>query len=60
MLVPAPRSSPTVENGLYPTKVVCEELRKGGFGSEVRILLERVKAVRKAATAAPGERPTAQ
>lgn len=60
LLVPAPRSSPVKPDSLYPTKIICRELRKGGFGSEMRELLHRSYAVRKAATAAPGERPTAK
>ena len=58
LLVPAPRSSLIKENSLYPAKVICEELVSQGFGSDTRVLLERCHAVRKAATAPPGERPT--
>jgi hypothetical protein len=60
ILVPAPRSSLIKADSLYPAKVICDELRRQGFGSEVRVLLERTKAVRKAATAPAGERPTVQ
>ena len=60
ILVPAPRSSLIKADSLYPAKVICDELRRQEFGSEVRVLLERTTAVRKAATAPAGERPTAQ
>lgn len=60
VLVPAPRSSPVKPDSLYPTRIICEELVDKGFGGEVRMLLHRTHAVRKAATAPPGERPTAR
>lgn len=60
VLVPAPRSSPMRPDSLFPTKVICDELASAGFGSEVRTLLRRTYAVRKAATAPSGERPTAR
>jgi predicted amidophosphoribosyltransferase len=60
VLVPAPRSSPVKPDSLYPARLICEELAGNGFGSEVRVLLHRTHAVRKAATAGPGERPTAR
>lgn len=61
VLVPAPRSSVTVAGGLYPTKILCDQMVAMGLGSETRLLLERTKPVTKAAAAASSaERPTAQ
>ena len=60
VLVPAPRSSLVKADSLYPAKVICDELLRQGFGAEVRVLLKRTRAVRKAATAPPGERPSVQ
>jgi hypothetical protein len=58
IFVPAPRSAPLVKGGLWPGDRIAQALVDAGLGSEVRILLERVKSVPKAAFARPGERPT--
>jgi hypothetical protein len=60
VLVPTPRSSPVKPGTLYPTRIICDHLVVNGLGIETRILLERVKAVPKAATSRPAERPTIQ
>ncbi len=58
VLVPAPRSALPLKNGLWPAQRICDALKVEGFGSRVSPLLKRVKAVPKAAFAAPGERPS--
>jgi hypothetical protein len=59
VLIPVPRSSPLVEkNALWPTLRVCQELKARGLAREILPVLERVTAVRKAATAGRGRRPT--
>jgi hypothetical protein len=59
MLVPAPRSSPVTKFGLYPAKIICQNLVECGLGKEVQPLLERAKAVPKAAFQKnPDDRPT--
>lgn len=61
VLVPAPRSSLMVSGGLHPTKLICDQMVAHGLGSESRLLVERITAVKKAAAAAtPAERPTVQ
>lgn len=60
MLVPAPRSSPLKADSLYPTRLICDELVANGLGLETRMLLERVRAVPKAAFSSPENRPTLQ
>jgi predicted amidophosphoribosyltransferase len=60
VLVPAPRSSLVKPNSLYPTQVICDHLVANGLGVETRILLERVKAVPKAAFSRAADRPTIQ
>lgn len=58
VLVPAPRSSPVVTHGLFPTKIICDQMVLAGLGSEVRLLLERTSWVPKAAACKANERPT--
>jgi predicted amidophosphoribosyltransferase len=61
ILVPAPRSSPTKSGSLHPTKVICRQMIEHGIGGEMKELLERSKAVPKAAIAKTIEdRPTVQ
>jgi hypothetical protein len=57
VLVPAPRSSPLKGEALWPTLRICEALVAAGLAERVEPYLERVKPVRKSATAGPGERP---
>jgi phosphoribosylpyrophosphate synthetase len=60
ILVPAPRSAPLVKGGLYPTKIICDQLSQSGMGGKVQILLERRSVVQKAAFAPKGMRPTSR
>jgi len=60
VLVPAPRSSPVKPDSLYPTRLICDQLVAHGLGLETRTLLERIKAVPKAAFSRPEDRPTLQ
>ena len=59
-LVPMPRSGLLRSGALWPALVICEALYRHGAGAEVLPCLHRVVAVRKAATAAQGERPEPQ
>lgn len=59
VLVPAPRSSLVKPGTVWPPRIICEELVSRGLGAEVQELLERIKAVPKAALQAPANRPTA-
>lgn len=56
--VPAPRSAPLVQGGLWPTLKLCEALRDAGVAKDIHPLLIRTTAVNKSATAGPGGRPT--
>jgi predicted amidophosphoribosyltransferase len=59
VLVPAPRSSPIAKSGLYPSKIICQHLVEFGLGKDVQVILERTKAVPKAAFQKnPDDRPT--
>ena len=61
ILVPMPRSAPSKPGSLMPARRICEEMLKFRLGSEMRLLLTRIKAVPKAAFAASSqERPTIQ
>ena len=58
LLVPAPRSAPLVDGALWPGERIARAMLSAGIGSRLSPLLERTKAVPKAAFARPGERPT--
>lgn len=62
VLVPVPRSAPLPSKGggpvLWVPRRICEALVAVGLGHAVVPCVERVKAVTKSATAAPGQRPT--
>lgn len=58
-LVPCPRSSPLVAGGLWPGKLIAEELVRAGLGRQVIVSLERIEAVPKSAFQARGDRPNA-
>ena len=47
VLVPIPRSSPTVEGGAWPPLTIAELLVKHGFGRRVYPCVERIKALPK-------------
>lgn len=57
LLVPVPRSSLTVEGGIWPALNIASALVQHGIGASVLSCLERVKAVPKSAFAAAGSRP---
>jgi hypothetical protein len=56
LLIPVPRSAPTVTGAVWPSKRICEELNNRGLGGEIRACLRRTVAIRKSATA-KGNRP---
>jgi hypothetical protein len=58
VLVPVPRSTPFIPGGLWAAEELALALVKEGLGGAAWSGLQRVHAVRKSATAAPGERPT--
>jgi adenine/guanine phosphoribosyltransferase-like PRPP-binding protein len=57
LLVPVPRSSLTVEGGIWPAFKIASALVAQGLGAAVIPALQRVKAVPKSAFAASGSRP---
>jgi hypothetical protein len=57
-LVPAPRSSPVKTGGLFPAKVICENMARV-FKCKTEELIVREMPVPKAAFAKPSERPNA-
>lgn len=60
-LVPIPRSSLLVENGLWPTKVIADVFVENGLGSEVLPCLVRTTAVAKSSsTSSADQRPSVQ
>jgi hypothetical protein len=59
-LVPAPRSAPPVEGGLWPAELFARRFAAAGLGKDVYRYLVRREAVPKSAYAAPGERPSVQ
>lgn len=59
-LVPAPRSSILVPGGLWPSRLLAEELVRARLGCQVLLSLTRTAAVPKSAFQAPGGRPSAR
>lgn len=57
-VVPSPRSSVLARGALSPSLQLCEALVQHGFAHEVRGVVKRESPIRKAATSAPGQRPT--
>ncbi len=57
ILVPVPRSSRTVEGGIWPAYNIASALVAQGIGATVIPCLQRVRAVPKSAFAASGTRP---
>ena len=55
--MPIPRSAPLVPNALWPALRICQTIRAKGLAASVLPCVERTQPVRKAATAAPGQRP---
>ena len=56
-LVPAPKSTPLVQNALWVPRRICDALRAQGLAANVLPCLVRAKPVQKSATAGPGQRP---
>lgn len=57
LLVPVPRSSLSIEGGIWPASNIAFALVRHGIGAAVLPCLERTKAVPKSAFAAQGTRP---
>lgn len=58
-LVPIPRSAPTADGSLWPSKVIADLLlREGGFAKELIPCITRIKAVPKSSTSPPNQRPS--
>ena len=60
ILVPAPKSAPLVQGGLWPTMNLCRAIEEQIPDVRTLPLLKRTRAVRKSSTAPPRERPTAK
>jgi hypothetical protein len=58
VLIPVPGSSPCAAGSSWAAEHLAVALVKEGLGALAWCGLQRVRAVRKSATAAPGERPT--
>ena len=58
VLVPVPGSAPYIAGGLWAAEHLAVALVNEGLGATAWTGLRRIRAVRKSATAAPGERPT--
>jgi hypothetical protein len=58
VLVPVPGSAPSVTGGSWVARRLAVALVNEGLGGAAWAGLRRVRAVRKSATSAPGERPT--
>ena len=58
VLVPVPGCVPSMTGGVWAAKHLAVALVNEGLGGAAWSGLRRVRAVRKSATAAPGERPT--
>ena len=58
VLVPVPGSTPNTAGGLWAAEHLAVALVNEGLGGAAWSGLHRVRAVRKSATAAPGDRPT--
>jgi predicted amidophosphoribosyltransferase len=58
VLVPVPGSTPYTEEGSWTAEHLAVALLNVGLGGATWSGLRRVRAVRKSATAAPGDRPT--
>lgn len=59
-LVPVPRSGLQKKGALWPAQEIATALRNEGFGNTVRPCLRRLKAIPKAATSSPKDRPKAR
>jgi len=50
VLIPIPRSSPTVEGSVFPSKVISDTLLKNNIGNGVWTCLKRTKAIPKSSS----------
>jgi len=57
LLVPVPKSTPHMKDALWPSEKICEAVLSSGLASKVVMLLQRSQAMRKSASATPGNRP---
>ncbi|QMW02278.1 phosphoribosyltransferase [Spirosoma foliorum] len=60
VLVPVPRSSLLVAGGLWPSKLIADELVDVGLAGRVEPYLERVHPIKKSSISSPGNRPTVE
>jgi hypothetical protein len=60
ILVPMPRSSLTLADGLWVPHRIANALIRAGFGLRVEAILERKKPIQKSAFCAPQDRPSPQ
>ena len=58
VLVPVPRSSLLVAGGLWPSKLIADELVNIGLAQIAIPYLQRVYAIQKSSISSPGNRPT--
>lgn len=58
VLVPLPRSTPIVEGGIFPSKIIAEALLVHELGGSVEEVLLRVRPIRSSHTSPRGGRPT--
>jgi predicted amidophosphoribosyltransferase len=58
VLVPAPRSTPSVKDMHWPALRICQELADRGLCHDVARLLERYAPIRKSATSGRAQRPS--
>ncbi len=58
VLVPVPRSTLPVKNGLWPSLTIAESLKNAGVVSQVAAYLRRQTPIPKSAFQARGERPS--
>lgn len=60
-LIPLPKSAPLIEGAQWPPREICKFLMSKGYGDSVLTILQRAKAVPKAALQQNAEeRPTVQ
>lgn len=55
VLVPAPRSAPMVDGGLWPTKILCDHMVRAGLGKSVKEYVIRAKKVPKSSSFSSAE-----
>ncbi|MVM32148.1 hypothetical protein GO755_19010 [Spirosoma sp. HMF4905] len=60
VLVPVPGSSLLVAGGLWPARLIADEIVKAGLADIVIPYLERANAIRKSSGSSQGNRPTVE